>query len=170
MPVDKVVPTMSKRHIPVDPHIMIHRLPKRRGVSPVISSIILTAMVIAIGGAIWSYAQGASSIVAEDYVDGVMELLETAAERFTVEFVTNNSDCTVLRVWIFNYGDVNVSVDVYASIGESSFSTDLESPVAVGPGDLVGANVTIAAVSGDEVGIKVHSRRQNNAYYVYTVP
>lgn len=143
---------------------------KRKGVSPVISSILLTAMVLAIGGAIWSYAQGASTVVADDYVDGVMELLETAAERFTVELVSNNSDCTVLRVWIFNYGDVNVSLDVYAHIGESSYSTDLEAPVAVDPGALVCANVTVAAVSGDEVGIKVHSRRQNNAYYVYTVP
>jgi flagellin-like protein len=170
MPVDEVVPTMSKRRSPVDLLFMIHRLPKRRGVSPVISSIILTAMVIAIGGAIWSYTQGASTVVADDYVDGVMELLETAAERFTVEFVSNNSDCSVLRVWIFNYGDVNVSVDVYAHIGESSYSTDLEDPVVVEAGALVCANVTVAAGSGDEVGIKVHSRRQNNAYYVYTVP
>jgi len=170
MPVDKEVPTMSKRHIPVDPHIMIHRLPKRRGVSPVISSIILTAMVIAIGGSIWAFTQGAATVVAGDYVDGVMELLETAAERFTVELVSNNSDCSVLRVWIFNYGDVNVSVDVYANIGESFYSTDLENPVVVDSGALVCANVTVVAVSGDEVGIKVHSRRQNNAYYVYTVP
>ena len=143
---------------------------KRRGVSPVISSILLTAMVIAIGGAIWSYAQGASSVVAGDYVDGVMELLETAAERFTVELVSNNSDCTVLQVWIFNYGDVNVSLDVYASIGESTYSTDLQIPVVVEPGALVCVNVTVAVGSGDEVGIKVHSRRQNNAYSIYTVP
>jgi flagellin-like protein len=170
MLVDTVASTMSKRYRHQDPKTRIHRLTKRRGMSPVISSIILTAMVMAIGGAIWSYAQGASSIVADDYVDGVMELLETTAERFTVELVSNNSGCTVLRVWIFNYGDVNVSVDVYANIGESSYSTDLEDPVVVESGALVCANVTVAAVSGDEVGIKVHSRRQNNAYYVYTVP
>ena len=143
---------------------------RKRGVSPVISSIILTAMVIAIGGAIWSYAQGASTVVADDYVDGVMELLETAAERFTVELVSNNSNRTVLQVWIYNYGDVNVSLDVYAHIGENTYSTDLMDPVVVGSGALVCANVTVAAGSGDEVGIKVHSRRQNNAYSIYTVP
>ena len=145
-------------------------MPKRRGVSPVISSIILTAMVLAIGGAIWAYAHGASSVVSDDYVDGVMELLETAAERFTVEFVSNNSDCTILRIWIFNYGDVNVSLDVYAHIGENTYSTDFENPLVVESGALVCANVTVAAGSGDEVGIKVHSRRQNNAYYVYSIP
>jgi flagellin-like protein len=161
---------MPNRHFPVDQGIKINRLPKRRGVSPVISSIILTAMVLGIGGAIWSYAQGASSVVADDYVDGVMELLETASERFTVEFVSNNSDCSILKIWIFNYGDINVSVDVYANIGENSYSTDLENPVVLESGVLVCANVTVAMVSGNEVGIKVHSRRQNNAYYVYTVP
>jgi len=127
-------------------------------------------MVLVIGGVIWSYAHGAASVIASDYVDGVMELLETASERFTVEYVTNNSDCTVLHVWIFNYGSVNVTADVYASIGNATYTSDFDDPIVVNPGAMVCANVTVSAGCGDEVGIKVHSRRQNNAYQIYVVP
>jgi len=130
----------------------------------------MTAMVMVIGGVVWSYASGAASVIASDYVDDVMELLETASERFTVEHVTNNSDCTVLHVWIFNYGSVNVTADVYASIGDTTYTSDFDDPIVVNSGALACANVTVSAASGDEVGIKVHSRRQNNAYQIYVVP
>lgn len=143
---------------------------KRGGVSPVIASIIISAVVLTIGGALWSYTQSASTVIANDYIDGVMILLTEASERFAVEKVSNNSDCSILRVWIYNYGDVNVTVDVYVYIGSYVYFTDPGDPILVEAGAYRCANVTISASSGDEVAVKAHSRRQNNAYYVYTVP
>ena len=144
---------------------------KRKGVSPVISTVILSAVVITIGGALWSYTQSATTVIANDYIDGVMELMKTALERFTVEYICNNSDGTVLHVWIYNYGDVNVTADVYAYIGNQTYSTDFNDPFTINSGALGCANVTVSTLSsGDQVAVKVHSRRQNNAYETYVVP
>ena len=144
---------------------------KRKGVSPVIATVILSAVVITIGGSLWSYTQSATTVIANDYIDGVMELMKTALERFTVEYVCNNSDGTVLHVWIYNYGDINVTADVYAFVGNQTYSTDFNDPFSIPSGALGCANVTVSTLNkGDEVAIKVHSRRQNNAYHTYVAP
>ncbi len=141
-----------------------------KGVSPVIATIIISAVVLTVGGAVWSFSQGASVVVADDYVEGVMGLLNEAAERFIVEHVSNDDERTTLRVWIRNYGEVNVTVDVYAYVGGVSFSTDPGNPISIASHALGCAELAFSAVSGDEVAIKVHSRRQNNAYYTHLVP
>lgn len=140
---------------------------RRRGITPVVATIILSAVVIAVGGAVWSYAQGAATVIANDYVNGTMSLMNEVIERFTVEHVTNSSDGTILRVWIYNYGDVDIVVDVYANTTGDAFNSSLGNAIASKA--LVCVNVTIPLNSGDEVAIKVHSRRQNNAYYTYYV-
>ncbi|MGD2201616.1 MAG: hypothetical protein PVJ38_08305 [Candidatus Bathyarchaeota archaeon] len=143
---------------------------RRKGISPVISTVILSAVVLTIGGSIWYFAQGAASVIAQDYIDGVMSLRDEAAERFTIEHVTNNSDCTQLYVWVYNYGDVNFTADMYAYIGNSTYQTDVNTPFAVSSKEIELVNITISAQSGDEIAIKIHSRKQNNAYSKYIVP
>jgi len=140
----------------------------RRGVSPVIGTIILSAVVLTIGGAIWSYSQGAATVIANDYINGTMSLMKEVTERFTVEHVSNSSDGKTLKVWIYNYGDVDVTVDVYADVEGGAFSWTLENEVPSGA--LVEVDVPFQAnplQPGDMVAIKVHSRRQNNAYFTY---
>jgi hypothetical protein len=86
-----------------------------------------------------------------------------------VELVTNNSDCTELYVWIYNYGDYNVSADVYVNNGTYQF-TLASSPLLIPVGELVYASVAISASSEQSLAVKVHSRRSNNAFYTYIVP
>ena len=139
----------------------------RRGVTPVVATIILSAVVIAIGGAVWSYAQGAATVIANDYVNGTMGLLNEVVERFTIEHVSNSSDGGILHVWIYNYGDVDIVVDVYAN-ATLSFNSTLGTSVAskaLVQIDVIFQNNPLQ--SGNEVAIKAHSRRQNNAYYTY---
>ena len=138
----------------------------RRALSPVIAALILSSVVIAVGGAVWHFSQGAMTIIAEDYAEAVVNMTEVISERFIVEHV-NNSD-TTLSVWIYNYGEVDIVVDVYAdaSGGASNYSTDYEVP----SGELRKANISLADTSGKEVTIKVASRRGNNAYYRYLAP
>lgn len=154
------------------------RMRSRRGITPVVATIILSAVVIAVGGAVWSYSQGAATVIANDYVNGTMSLLNEVIERFTVEHVSNNSDGSILYVWIYNYGDVDVVVDVYANAthyinsthSTHYFSSNLGTPVVSGGLVKIGISYQANPLQiGDEVALKAHSRRQNNAYYTYYV-
>jgi len=138
----------------------------------VIATIILSAVVVTIGGAVWSYAQGAASVMASDYVNSTMSTMKEVTERFTVEHVGNNTSGTSLYVWIYNYGDVNIIVDVYANVTSSGirYSTNLNNPLEIAARGFTKATIDIEATDGDEIAIKVHSRRQNNAYYTYYMP
>jgi hypothetical protein len=60
----------------------------KRAITPVISSIILSTVVIAIGGAIWAYSQSASMSVTNDYIQGEFSLMNESIERFTAEHVS----------------------------------------------------------------------------------
>jgi flagellin-like protein len=142
----------------------------RRGVTPVVATIILSAVVIAIGGAVWSYAQGAASVIANEYIEGTMTLLNEVLERFTVEHVSNSSNGQTLRVWIYNYGDVDILVDVYANVTGGAYNYTLGTAVA--SNEIVDVEVSFQATPlqpGQEVAVKVYSRRQNNAYDKYSV-
>jgi flagellin-like protein len=151
------------------------RIIKRRALSPVIATIILSAVVIAIGGAIWSYASGASTVIANDYVNGTLDLMNELVERFVVEHATNTSDGSSMSIWVYNHGDVDIVVDVYANTSRvnsstSFFCSNLTNPVT--SGSLVEIEIDFspgALELGDTVAVKVHSRRQNNAYYKYYV-
>ena len=149
---------------------------RSRGVSPVIATIILSAVVIAVGAAVWNYSQGATTIIANDYINGTLELLKEVTERFTIEHASNNSDGSLLYVWVYNYGNVDIIVDVYANAthyvnstySEHTYSTNLTNSVV----SMSLSKITISYASnplevGDSVAIKVHSRRQNNAFYTY---
>ncbi|RLI08562.1 hypothetical protein DRO42_06120 [Candidatus Bathyarchaeota archaeon] len=138
----------------------------KRGITPVVATIILSAVVIAVGGAVWSYSQGAATVIANDYVNSTMTLLNEIIERFTVEHVSYEAG--ILHVWIYNYGDVDVVLDVYANATGGVFSSSLGNTVSSKTIRCVNVNITLD--SGDEVAIKVHSRRQNNVYYTYYVP
>jgi hypothetical protein len=145
----------------------------RKALSPVISSLILSAAVITIGGSIWGYAMSASTMVAESYVNDTLELVNEVTERFVVEHVSYDSGTDELSVWIYNYGDQKIIVDTYANITTSSTSfMDTESGTVLQKGESVEVIISVSGTvaSGDKASIKVHSRRQNNAYKVYYIP
>ena len=142
---------------------------RSRGVSPVIATIILSAAVITIGAAVWNYSQGAATVIANDYVNGTLDLLKEVTERFTIEHVSNNTVGSIMYVWIFNFGDVDITVDLYAN-ATGKYSSTLGTNIA--SGDLVKIDVSFEGAPlqvDDEVALKVHSRRQNNVYYTYYV-
>ena len=135
--------------------------------TPVIATMILSAVVIAVGRAIWSYAQGAATVIADDYIDETFDLLEEVIERFTIEHVSNNSDGSTLKVWIFNYGDVDIVVDVYVNT-TTYYTFTLESEIESEEIVRVDVDLSISPLTRmQEVSIKAHSRRQNNDFYTY---
>lgn len=145
----------------------------RKALSPVISSLILSATVIVVGGTIWGYANGASTVIAENYVNDTLELVNEVTERFIVEHVSYDSGTDELSVWVYNYGDQKIIVDTNANITTSSTSfMDTESGTVLQKGESVEVIISVSGTvaSGDKASIKIHSRRQNNAYKIYYFP
>jgi len=138
-------------------------LKQRHALSAVISTVLLSATVLAIGGMIWNYANGASSVIAYDYHEDSMELIHQIEERIMFEHITNNS--THLTIHLYNYGEVDVQVDVYANTS----SSDLQNPITVESKQSACVIIPLACSSGDNIGLSVYTRRQNIVYYSYIV-
>lgn len=139
---------------------------RKRGTSPVIASVLLSAVVLSVGVSVWFYCQSASTAIANDYVEGVIGLIGEISERFTVERV--GYDGASLRVWIYNYGEVGVVVDVYADV--TSVASDPYIGKEAPSGALVDVYLDLVDVSGCVVIVKVVSRRGNRVCYRYFAP
>jgi len=135
----------------------------------VISSIILAAAAITVGGMVWGFAQSATTRVADSYVEGVMTLKEECVERFTIEHVGYSASNNTLRVWIYNYGPNNIIVDIYVEVAEVGSAPPAEG-ITVPSKAIVRAQISITDASGKEVSIKAVSRRGNNVYSKYICP
>jgi hypothetical protein len=146
---------------------------KRKALSPVISTLILSAAVITIGGSIWSYSISASTLIAEGYVNDTLELVNEVTERFVVEHVRYDYDTDTLFITVYNYGNQKIIVDAYVNMTRATEMNDYsgtviqkgrskEIPVPITDPDPV--------ASGDKASIKIHSRRQNNAYKMFYIP
>jgi len=144
------------------------RFGSRRGISEVISAVIMTAVVLATGCSVWFYARSAATVMTDDYVDESMALKEEILERFTVERVFYDSGEGELDVWISNYGTVETTVAIYVTPSEGEVVSDLDNLVGAESLNVVGVPCTFP--SGTALSIKVHSLRGNNAYYTYTIP
>jgi archaellum component FlaF (FlaF/FlaG flagellin family) len=138
---------------------------KKKGLSSVVSAIILAAAVLVVGGVIWDYANGATSVVATQYYEDSMNLVNELTERYTIEHATNNA--THLTVWIYNYGETDIEALVYATKNNNTYSPDTQDPIPISTQSIVNSTITIPLSSGDRVGIKVYTVRQNNVFYSY---
>jgi len=137
---------------------------RSRAFSPVISIVIISAVVLACGGAIWAFSQGAMTITAEDYAEAVVNTTDTVCERFIIEHVSYNG--TYLHVWIYNYGDVDIEVKI--QVGSVSHPDEWIEIEKEGFAEVQPLRHT--AEKGDELIIRAYTRRENNVYYRYLVP
>lgn len=114
---------------------------------------------------IWSYAQSATTVIANNYVKGTLSLKQEILERFTVERVFYESG--ILRIWIFNYGSVDSQLDIYITPSVGTIPPSLGH--TIGSNKLEYVDITTNLSAGTMLSIKVHSVRGNNVYYAYTV-
>jgi hypothetical protein len=146
---------------------------KRKALAPVISTLILSAAVIVVGGSIWSYALGASTLVAENYVNDTLELVNEVTERFIVEHVCFNSTTDEGFIWIYNYGEQKIIIDAYLNVTNSGSYVNATSLIGweIEIGESREIPITnMVADSGNKVSIRIYSRRANSAYKTYYVP
>ena len=135
----------------------------RRAYSPVIAAVILSAVVMSVGGVVWFFSQGSMTITSEDYAESLMNMTDVISERFIVEHVSY--DGTHLHVWVFNYGDVDIEIKV--QIGDVTYS---ENWIDVASGEMKPMDpIEFTAIAGDILNIRTYSWRGNNAYYRYLV-
>ena len=97
---------------------------KRTGLSPVIASIILSSMVLLIGAGVWTYSNSAASVIANDYANETVEMVNTIQERFTIEHASFDNSTYVLSLWIYNYGDVRVNINSRITINGTNYENN----------------------------------------------
>lgn len=144
----------------------------KRGTSPVISSIVLSVIVLVIGASVWSFATSASSVIASDYFEELMEAVEKIEERFCIENIGYNDTSQTLKIWIYNYGKIDITIEAISVEGDGNVY--FHSGVGlISAGELVRINVaptTMSPLSGLSISIEVRSNRGNKAYDSVLVP
>lgn len=147
---------------------MENRRLKKQGITPVISALILSAAVLVVGGALWFYSQSAMSISADDYANSVIENTNAVSERYIIEHVAYNEGTDTLRVWIYDYGPVDIEVKV--QVGTVTQPENPDEWEGIAKGILKEIDLSYTANSGDELSITAYTRRENNVYYRFYIP
>jgi hypothetical protein len=86
---------------------------RRKAISPVIATMILSAAVIVVGAIAWGYAMSATSIMTQDYTESVVGDLQYYSERFTIERIYYNNITHQLHIIVYNYGKNQISATKY---------------------------------------------------------
>ena len=141
-------------------------LTDRKGLTPVVATIVLCGVVLTIGISIWSFTYSIARSLEEDYYENVKRQIDAISERFIVEHVSYDNETDVLNVWIFNYGTVDIQVDVYV---RGDVEGQNATAVLIPHGQIEMIRVPLAANVGDELSITVMSRRQNVVYATYVI-
>ena len=145
----------------------------RRGLTPVVSSIIMCAVVIVIGASVWGVASSASSIMQTDYFEEVMESVEKINERFCVENIGfDNTSQPTLKIWVFNYGKNDIIVEWIRVSGGGNVSS-YEFNTMITTGEMIRFDVVESEVKFARdlsIYVEVKSTRGNKAYDSILIP
>jgi len=141
-------------------------LKDRKALTPVVATIVLCGVVLTVGISIWSFTYSVTKSLEEDYYEGVKRQIDAVSERFVVEHVSYDNETDILNVWVFNYGEIDIQVDVYIR-GDTEGQN--ATAISIPHGQTVRVDVPLIADVGDELSITVMSRRQNVVYATYVV-
>ena len=156
---------------------------RRRGMSSVLTTILMCAVVISIGVSVWGFAGSAATVMRTDYFDEVMESVYKIKERFRIENIAvNMTAAPSVQVWIFNYGEyeVNITMIKISGGGNESYyhppdndTAIAPNGVALSPGEFEMFNVpqgTVEFRKGINIAVRVESSRENRAYENIQIP
>jgi len=141
-----------------------------RGLSPVISSILLCATVLAVGASVWAFSYSTGDALRENYSRELTPRIEGLREGFIIEKVSFNSTDNVMRVWVYNYGTIDVELAAVRISRKGSViqSETLEESV---PAEAVREfSFTAVVNAGEDLVIQAISTRGNMAFEAYRVP
>ncbi len=143
---------------------------RRRGMTSVLTTILMCAVVISIGVSVWGFASSAATVMRSDYFDEVMESVYKIKERFRIENIAvNMTAAPSLQVWVLNYGEIEVNITMIkiSGGGNESYYYPSDNETALSPGVFGRFNVpqdTVEFRKGINIAVMVKSSRENKAY------
>ena len=149
---------------------------RRRGMSSVLTTIMMVAVVISIGVGVWGFASSAATVMRSDYFDEVMESVYTIKERFRIENIAvNMTAAPSIQVWVLNYGEteVNITMIKVSGGGNVSYYYPPDNEMALSPGESRRFNVpqdTVEFRKGINIAVRVESSRENKVYENIQMP
>ena len=149
---------------------------RRRGMSSVLTTVLMCAVVISIGVSVWGFAGSAATLMRTDYFDEVMDSVYKIKERFRIENIAVNiSAAPSIQVWVLNYGDyeVNITRIKVSGGGNESYYYPPDNRTMLSPGEFRSFNVPQDAVEfrkGINIAVRVESLRENRAYENIQIP
>jgi len=149
---------------------------RRRGMSSVLTTIMMVAVVISIGVGVWGFASSAATVMRSDYFDEVMESVYTIKERFRIENIAvNMTAAPSIQVWVLNYGEteVNITMIKVSGGGNVSYYYPPDNETALSPGEFRRFNVpqdTVEFMKGINIAVRVESSRENKVYENIQIP
>jgi len=155
----------------------------KRGVSSVLTTVLMTAVVLSIGIGVWQFTNSAATVMRMDYFEDVMESVDNIKERFAIENVAVNiTQAPSLQVWVINYGEfeVNITKIKISTFGNHTFYLPPDNNPATKPNGVIIAaggfhrfdviQSEISIMKGMSVSIRVDSSKENRAYEEFRVP
>jgi hypothetical protein len=129
-------------------------------------------MVLVIGASVWGFASGASSVIQNNYYEEVVESVDKIKERFCIENVGLDKASNKLKIWILNYGTIDITIDMIRITGGSNISYQFID-VVIPINEFVRVDVTpneLYLIDGLSITIEVKSSRGNRAYDSILIP
>ena len=154
---------------------------RRRGMSSVLTTIMMVAVVISIGVGVWGFASSAATVMRSDYFDEVMESVYTIKERFRIENIAvNMTAAPSIQVWVLNYGETGVNITRLKVSGGGNesyyyppYNNASSNGVVLSPGELRRFNIpqgTVKFWKGINIAVRVESSRENKVYENIQIP
>lgn len=139
---------------------------EKRGISPIISSLMLTAIVIALGITVWATTSGSSSIMKKDYFNEVTDSIYTIKERYYIENVGLDLTHNNFIIWVYNFGQVDINITTVQLSGTGKTSYFLPNRT-IRVGEMVQINLSLNGftyVAGTSMYVATTTLRGNKAY------
>jgi flagellin-like protein len=95
----------------------------KKALSPVVSNLVLIAVVIVLGFAALMYARNISEVYQSDYHSSVTSDIDELKESLAFEQAFYNSTGGTVHIYFINSGRVSITIDqVYLSISQENFT------------------------------------------------
>jgi hypothetical protein len=100
----------------------------RRALTPVISSIIMASVVIALSFGVLVWSQFRTSNYAENYGETTDAEIARLKERLTVEYISHNGSSGNIRIYLLNCGAIDNVTIHNVHVNNASWHEDFPSP------------------------------------------
>ncbi len=146
------------------------KLKSRRGDSSIITTLLLTSVVIAIGIVLMSFFSGTNTIRQNDYFDQTLESVHNIQERFCVENIGVTPSNSSVRIWIYNYGNRNITVDrvrITMDLHKDTMRTYSDLGWAMAGGVMSSRSFSFPGLGVNSIiSVEITSSRENKVYDV----